>query len=151
MTGRIRTLNKHLKGHDKELFCQQNGERIDIMRYAHRTQRYEFDGKCLIHVQRVPQWVLSLTDNWYATGIPREWGVEPVIKKLKSMDAWTRTRIVEEAEDLYEEANNQIARNRRSEIESFASDYRSDFKKATEDINLANISKRSIFEKQGVK
>ena len=34
------------------------------------------------------QFILALTDDWTLNGNPVEWGIEPLLNKLKAMDAW---------------------------------------------------------------
>ena len=150
MRGEAKTLNRYLKRLDSELFAQDNGERIDIFRNAYRANQYEVNGSVLAHLVKVPQWVLSLTDTWFATGTPRSWGIEPVLHKLRSMDAWTRVRIIDEASELFDKENESKAREQTNKFESIAIEQKSAFKKVADSLNLSNVKKTSIYEKKGV-
>ncbi len=88
---RIRSLNRHLKSYDRELYCQCTKlPRIDVYRRS-------LDGLS------APHFVFALTDNWTVSGVPVEWGIEVVIQRLKAIDLWNNGTTLEDLEKQHEE------------------------------------------------
>ena len=98
------------------------------------------DGSTLWFFRPDHHFVTALTDIWTIRGKPVDWGLEPIMKRLDSLDLWRRDIVsdIEEQERKREESN---ARDRMTKNEAFLSDFRSQFAKATSDINTANMNK----------
>lgn len=118
-------LTKALKDHDDALLARKGD-----------------DGK--IHVYRKGQQslhhIFSLTEDWTTHSRAVEWGVEPIIQRLKAIDTWNHDvagRVIDEElkADRGKEAD------RRNTYESFLLDIRKQFAKATNDINTGTLNK----------
>jgi hypothetical protein len=121
-------LTKELKKHKSDLICKRGD-----------------DGKLHVYQERGLEDVLvcSLTDDWQTTGEPVEWGLLPILNRLKAHDlasdgghefwSWFRdqNRKVDESKE----------RALKNSVESFLMDFRPQFAKATNDVNTANLAK----------
>lgn len=139
MDARVKQFNQSVKVYDRKLFVVRvsNGM-IQIHREGERLEDSDLPEE--IESRRpFPQLILCLTDDWTLQGQPVEWGLEPVLKKLRSMDSWTQERIFK---DLYEERErNQKTKqqSRKNEYRAIAMDMRKDFARATNDINTSTL------------
>lgn len=140
---RIRVLNKGLRAHDSMLYARrEDNGMVNVYRKGIRWDALEFQGNTLQYVREQPVFVLALTHNWSLTGQPVEWGIEPVISKIKESD-FQRTGVLacdelakerEKAKELRDRAN-------RNDIAARAYDLRGEFAKATNDINTSSMEK----------
>lgn len=85
-----------------------------------------------------PKFILALTHNWTLKGYPVDWGIEPVMQKLRDMDAWSHdvySEVVSEREsrDYWEKRSNL------NEFKAAASEARSGFAKALNDVNTSTM------------
>jgi hypothetical protein len=78
-----------------------------------------------------PQFILALTDNWKLDGNPVDWGVEPLGRMLRSMDAWNNDSYFSEMVKRREMEEEDRNRMRMNEFRAIAADSRRDFAKAT--------------------
>lgn len=85
-----------------------------------------------------PHLVFALTDNWSVKGTPVEWGIEPIIAKLKECDSYQRN-IVEDLIKSYEKADRAKQREFRNNAEAFFSHERKRFAQAMDGINTSQI------------
>lgn len=150
MEGRVRYLNKHLKKYDSKLFCARAGDKIDVYRNVYRQDVYKIGDETLIHLVEVPSHVLSLTEDWTVTGRPVDWGVEPLLQRLRKMDTWNH--------DSWSEAEAGAERNRalkkrrlKNKLDDIGYEVQPYFKKAADEFNFSNVSKESIFKKLEIK
>lgn len=128
MDSRLKSLNRALKNYDSKLYAE----------------RRHTDGKILIMRKSdfnvsAPHIIFPLTENWKMDGRPAEWGIEPIIARLKAHDLWRDDTFVTnflKEEDKYNEGRD---RDRKNSIESFLYDFRSQFAKATKDINTSGM------------
>lgn len=88
MFNRAMRLTAIVKAVDKALYAKRNGEMLQIWRKSH--------GVDPSHGKTVDNFVLALTDSWTISGKSVDWGIEPLMKKLREMDAWTRVTLYEE-------------------------------------------------------
>lgn len=127
-------ITKELKKHKSDLFCKLGD-----------------DQKLHIYQERFPEdiYVCSLTDNWNKNGEPCDWGILPIINKLKAHDMasdggvefWNM--IVKD----YEKNAESKRRDFDNSVESFLYEFRPQFARATNDVNtacLAKLDKRRI-------
>lgn len=129
MNGRVRALNRHLKEYDRELYCQvTNGERVDV----YRQNRDKLSP---------PHYIFSLTENWSLKSQPAEWGIEPVIARLKAIDLWANGVTVEQLAEDDEKRKASSRRGFRNNIEAFMGEFRRTFAKATDSINTSLLPK----------
>lgn len=144
-------ITSEIKKLDHKLFCERESDLFIVKRKKSIPRVFELeDGNTLTYFQEKPHNVLYLTHNWSFKGEPVSWGVDQVIMKLNSIDTTKRDMFRE-----MEEKNNQIdessERHMRNEIEAWASDSHSAFKKDLSDINTSNVEKidlRRLKDKQ---
>lgn len=141
-------ITRAIKFHDRELYCARNKQ--DIMCIYREIISYEkyFLGEkeWLLFSKSSPYFVFALTHNWKTNGRPVDWGIEPIMARLKAMDLWRR----DVAEDLireYEKDEASLVRDRDNSMESFLYEFRDQFKKTFSDVNTSNLSKINNKEK----
>lgn len=142
MDTRLREINRELKSYDRDLYADriQSGM-VQIYRKSVRWESFKYDNFTFHYAKKNPQFILALTDNWLLTGKPAEWGLEPLIQRMKEMDQWRDdgqyARLVKERERQEEDKE----RSKRNNIRAIASDLRKDFAKATNEINTSTLEK----------
>lgn len=127
--GRVQNITREVRMHDECLYAQETKPgRIDL----YRKNRNGMEP---------PHYLMSLTDNWQATGRPVDWGVEPILSRLRAMDLWRDDNFVERfvADSEKEDASRERAR--KNSVESFLYDFRSQFAKATNEINTSTLER----------
>lgn len=147
MDSKVRTYNKYLKEMDKELFAQRDGRFINVYRYSPRSKSFGLsNGDVLTYYVKTINHILVLTDNWMYTGNPVDWGIEPLMRKLRAMDTWTRNGMIEDMELAREYRDKSKKREQRNIHESVAKEIRSEFKKGSDQINFANSKLKTNFK-----
>lgn len=132
---RVDEITRALRSYDPCLYAQNTHEnRIDI----YRKNRESISP---------PHFLFSLTDTWQTTGRPVEWGVEPLMNRIRAMDLWRDDQFVEKWIAQHEKAQESRDRDRRNSVEAFLYDFRSQFQKATNDINTSTLEK--VHRKEG--
>lgn len=91
--------------------------------------------------EHLPIFIFSLTDDWKPSGKPVDYGIDTVLNRIKAHDLWRDDSFVENYIKNHEKVQESKDRARRNSIESFLYDFRSEFNKATKDINTANLNK----------
>lgn len=140
---RVDQITSAVRAYDSKLYCRANEVgKLSVYRKSHRIETYDLgEGKVLHFIRPAPYFVFALTDNWKASGRPVDWGIEPILARLKAIDLWHRD-LAEEIIQQEEKHAQSVARDRRNSIESFMYDFRDTFKKATNDINTATLEKK---------
>ena len=139
---KVESLTRNLKRYDSQLYAEKDESNNVISIYRKRV-RYEvcaWDGGHLLYSKPDRFLIFSLTENWKSNGVPTDWGIEPVMARIKAMDLWNRD-IASDLTKSYEKRKESEKRNQDNNIESFLYDYRSQFAKATNDINTSTLSK----------
>lgn len=124
------------------LYAEMKEGRIDIFRRTYGHDAYDVDGSRILFIKEIPYRVFCLTDTWNAWGKPVDWGVEPVMAKLKAADLWARD-IVSESNNHNSKVDASQDRSRKNNIEAFVKDNRRAFAKSWEHINTSNMDKRT--------
>jgi len=101
----------------------------------------EWDDFKLLNLREDKQFIFALTDNWLASGKPRDWGIDFVLQKIKSIDALANERFLEEIDAENERIEKSRARSLKNEMEAFWSHERRRFAKATDGILTHSLSK----------
>ena len=145
---RERTITKALKRYDEKLYAtkDKNGV-ITIHRASTTYDVFDWEGGKLYVTRPFGHHIMSLTHNWQVTGTPVDWGLEPVLCRIKAMDLWNNDRVVEQLMADHEKVDKSKARDFSNTVESFLYDFRSQFAKATDGINtgtLAKLDKRRL-------
>lgn len=142
MGARVQRINRELQWYDRELFASELAPgNVRIYRKARRWDCHAWGG-AVLKISRVqPLLVLSLTDNWSMNGNPVEWGLEPIMDRLKEIDDWRNPRRHEELEKKEQRRDEIKKQSQRNELKATAYDLRREFAKATNDINTATVEK----------
>lgn len=142
MDSRIRLLTKHLKGWDRDLFASRMEDgSIHISRYHTYWVPFEFDEKKFLYAKQCPVFVIALTDNWLVTGKPVDWGIEPLMRKIMEMDQWRDDSMYDNLVKDRERKEENRKREFRNNVKALAYDLRTEFAKATNDINTSLLAK----------
>jgi hypothetical protein len=126
--------------YDPKLVAKSKYGRIDILRKGFRYVPYEINGQVILVLNEDNWPVLSLTNNWKNDGRPVEWGVEPILAKLRSMDLWKRN-IADEAIKAKEKKSESQERGMDNNLEAFWKDNRRLWAKNFDQVNRSNISR----------
>lgn len=140
--GRAKVVTSYIKRFDPLLFCEKSGDgKLCVYRKGQRIESYDVDGVVIGFVRPAPYLVLSLTDTWNLNGKPREWGIEPIMNRLRMSDTWSRDVAKESIESIekFDESKERAIDNH---IESYLKDVRREFAGVTNDINTANLNKK---------
>ncbi|MCA2656866.1 hypothetical protein [Microcystis sp. M061S2] len=86
-----------------------------------------------------PHFIFPLTKDWTMRTEAAEWGLEPLMLKLRESDGWSRSDIVDRLEAEYLKAEESKRRGLKTTAEGFFADNRSQFKKAFGDINTSSM------------
>jgi hypothetical protein len=82
-----------------------------------------------------------LTHNWRPQGNPVEWGILPILARLKQSDLWKRD-IVSDIEKNEERIAKENDRDRQNKTEDFLYDFHAKFKKTFSDVNVSTMEKK---------
>lgn len=130
-------LNKEVKAFDSLLYAiRASNGMLQVYRQPIRAVANLFEST---DFNPNPLLVLCLTDTWTIQGKPVEWGLEPVMERLRSMDQWQSGISYEEfckQRDLGESNEKRAFTN---EVRARAMDVRKDFARLTDDINLSTL------------
>jgi hypothetical protein len=145
-------ITRAIQGHDRDLYAKKVGSMIQIFRKCKEYRRETLDhGITLWNLIRNDWLVMSLTDTWGARGKPVEWGILPIMARIKALDLWNSDNVSKEFFEQEEKDEKSKERDFKNNVESFLYDFRSQFAKATNDINtstLNKIDKRRLGEKK---
>lgn len=146
MRNRLARITSEIKKYDRALFCSETSEGIPaIFRKTVRQEVFDMseDEKAsLVVFKDSHQLVFPLTDTWKVTGKIVDWGIEPILARLKAMDLWNNESLTEDLIKSYEKTEQTRAKDHRNNIESFFSDMRGTFKKDWSDINTSSMAKK---------
>jgi hypothetical protein len=139
---RAERISKALRAHDDKLFCRRSPDGIlSVYRKGERVEWFVTeDGSRLGFLRPDHHMIFCLTDTWGMKGQPKDWGIEPILHKIRASDLWHRD-IAAELEEQDEKATKSAERTLRNNNEAFLSDQRGAFKKAFADINTASMDK----------
>lgn len=147
--GRAERVTEAVRYHDYKLFCARNAEgKLCIYRKGHSLESYQLgENTSLTFVRPTSDLVCALTHNWQVTGYSVDWGIEPIMARLRDMDLWNRD-LASEIIAKEEKAIESRERDRMNHTESFLYDFHSQFKKTFSDINTSNLSKKPKRKKE---
>lgn len=124
MGSRIKKLNQALKTYDRSLYAKVDDRGVTCV-YRRSLKSFSLDPQTHL--------IIPLTDTWKFNGNPVEWGVEPLMTQIRSMDTWKsefhdsmfkNRKIEEESKE----------RDQKNQIRDLAGEIRKDFAKETNDI-----------------
>lgn len=139
----VRRLTSELRKHDKNLFIKtnRNGVRI-VYEMGKIVEYFDYEGMKLGVVRSNPKFVFALTDNWTINGRPVEWGLMPLLDKLRESDMALNHTLIQDLEKQDEEIEQSKKRDRMNQTEAFLYDFRNQFKKTFSDYNVSTLDKR---------
>lgn len=142
---RLNKLEKALRKHDHKLRVKRSHTgKVQVFRLTKRCEWVSVDNIKVGFLLDSFDYVLSLTDDWSANGNSVEWGVEPVLARLKAIDLWSNENFMEEFLKQDKEVEESKKRDFHNNTEAFLYDFRNQFKKTFNDVNTANMSKTDI-------
>ncbi len=139
--GRAERITEVIKAYDSKLFCKSEDGKLCIYRKSQRIESYDLNGTLYHFVRPSCFWILSLTHNWRMDGDPADWGIEPIMKKLKMGDLWHRdlaSEVIRQEEKHLESTQRHLD----NESEAFLKDYRRKFARTFNDVRVANMAKK---------
>lgn len=146
MKMRLATITKEVKKHDRELYCDELPSGIPaIFRRTVRQEVYDLDDRGkekLVVFKDSPHLVFALTDDWSVRTEIADWGLEPIMSRLKAMDLWNNKSFMDDLIKSYEKTDEAKAKDRRNNTESFLYEFRDHVKKDWKDINTASMAKK---------
>lgn len=143
--GRAERITAQVKLRDRELYCERDKEgKLCVYRKSLRWEIYRLkNGIALQFARPAPHFIFALTHNWAMNGRPVDWGIEPILARLKAIDLWNRdlaSDIIAEEEKTLESA----ARARTNSTESFLLDFRKQFARTFNDVNTSTLAKKPL-------
>lgn len=152
MSHRARRITDAIKGYDYKLYAKMDADGIiRIYRQCKELQKVQATSDVAVwNVIRNDHLVMSLTDTWGRNGKPVDWGILPIMARLRAMDLWNSENLATEFVKSEEKDEISRARAMRNSTEAFLYDFKDQFKKATSDINTSNLSKRAFNKRLGV-
>lgn len=117
-------------------------EQVHIKRKSKRYNVHRIDQESyLLSLVEDGDFLFALTEDFSTKTNPVEWGVLPILQKLKEMDRWARG-----GEDLFDEMwkhnekiDESVSRARSHVLEDSLREMHRGFKKATNDVNTAGL------------
>ena len=122
---RADVLTRYLKKYDKRLRAKWAGDEMIHILFSDANEN---------------QLVMSLTDNWSASGKPVPWGIEVVLLRLRQINA-SESDHISEIKKRREEVERSQKRDFRNKIEDGLIESRRDFAKSFNDINTSILDK----------
>ncbi len=134
---------KALRSYDRELYVGRTMDGVACV--FRRSKRFvpvcELGGVPLSALIEDKQFVFALTENWLATGRPRDWGIDFILNRVREIDAQANERFFEEMDQLNKRVDESRKRSLKNEMEAFWSHERRRFAKATDHILTHSLSK----------
>ena len=139
---RQRLITKAVQQYDKNLFCDVNYKGIlCIYRKSKTYDLFDVDGGKLFVTRPLKQYVCALTDTWNELGKPVDWGLLPIVNRLKAIDLASNPRLFEDLISSYEKAKESEERDFKNNVESFLLDFRKQFARSFNDVNTSTMEK----------
>lgn len=153
MNWRDKRITDVIKSHDPMLFVQTNhfGTK-QILRKNYRFIKYDLDdGSTLLNQVPDHQYIMALTEDWTPKTPNVDWGLLPILKRLREIDGWNSESVKDnDLVKMQEQIDKQKDKALDNKIESFAYEWRDSFKKGFSDINTSNMNKIDKRKLKGV-
>lgn len=137
MDYRVNTLNKHVRNYDQDLFLKRDSFGvIHLYRKKREMKFFEHDDQKYGYSCDNEQYIMSLTRDWKASNRGVDWGIEPLMRRISEIDSWRDDTGYDQFckhRELHETYKKQSLKN---ELRARASDIRSDFARATNDVTV---------------
>ena len=140
-----------VKRHDPKLFVNKDDfGRMNVWRESYELRPYFVNNATVYCLESAPHYIMSLTHDWQMTGKPCEWGVDPLLNRLRAMDTWSATSFVNaEMEDVNAKIDQSKQRDMNNKLEAAAYESHAVFKKTFSDVNVASMNKIDKRRKKG--
>lgn len=137
-------INRNLKRYGYEYYAARNCNGVLCVYRKHKRMAVaaEWDNFRLIDLIDSPEFVCALTDNWRTNGVPREWGADIVLSRLKDTDLRDDPHLIEKMDEANERVRQTRAKDFRNMTESCLLESKSALQKAFSGINTSTLSKR---------
>lgn len=145
---RIRALNRELKFFDQKLYAVKTEQGlVQIYRKGIRWESFDTGFGVLFYSRSDPHYILSLTDDWSLHGEPVDWGIEPLLARLREIDEHNQDVLgrIHEENRKKEELRKRAYSNERK---AMAYDLRRDFARAVNDVNTSTLEKVDLRRKK---
>jgi len=147
MAHRARRITDAIQTHDALLYAKDDKGVIRIYRKCKEYQPEQLTpGIAILNVIRNDHLVMSLTDTWGVRGTKADWGIEPIMARLRALDLWNSWNLAEQFFKDEEIDAKARARKMKNSTEDFLYDFKRSFQKSTNDIVVSNLSKRTNFK-----
>lgn len=132
----LKKINQALRKYDRDLYALR--EPVGVINVFRQGRRIDDSmiPDCLEYLEILrpnPQYLFSLTNNWNLNGTPVEWGLEPIMYKIREMDSWSHEISLDDMRRKREWADREAERIRVNEFKAVASELRRPFAKITND------------------
>lgn len=142
MYDRVKRLTEVLKSHDRALYASRSSNgMIQVWRQADRWEASLIPEGAENPDRPCPQFILPLTDNFKLNGKPVEWGLDPLLRMIQSMDSWSQEDILGDVTKTRESEKRVRERSRNNDIRARAYDMRREFARSFNDINTSTLAK----------
>lgn len=122
------TIENAIQDYDRDLYLDEGRDGLLIV-----MRKVDALHKSMVDSGPLAQPVFYLTEDFTMDTKPVPWGIEPVMTKLRSMDAWAVDFTYEDIRKKRERVKEDKERANRNELRARAADIRRDFAKATND------------------
>lgn len=139
---RIDRITREVKKYDRHLYCALDGKgRPAIYRKGYKWTSFMYND-CVIHHQiRDDYNVMTLTHDWSQRGQVVDWGLEPIMQRLRAIDCWQSDSEINAFEKTNEEYEAKKDRHLTNKTEDIAREMAPVFKKTFSDVNTASMAK----------
>lgn len=132
-----------LKRHDRDLFCRLEAD--GFYKVYLKSARYEtYEVNCKVVSFLVPdfKFVVALSDTWSIRGKPVEWGLLPLMEKIRSIDSQNKDAEMYQLEEQFRKTSEAKERDFNNKTEAFLYDFHSQFAKTFKDFNTSTVNKK---------
>lgn len=144
MNTKLRQISRLLKRYDSDLKVKSYLDGALALTRKRRTFEFYRDRSAGFALWFARDWddlVLPITHTWTETGIPVDWGIEPILSKIQQLDGWRDDTDYDRFCKQRERAEADKKRAHKNEMKALAADCRKEFAAATNDINTSTIAK----------
>jgi len=135
-------ITTEVRKYDSKLYAKKEDGVIHIYRKCKELRKeWLADGVPVLNVVENPYRVMSLTDTGNIRGKSVDWGIDPILAKLRAMDLWNSGIGVEHFKEEHEKAEKSKERDFANSTEAFLYDMKSAFAKSVSDVNTSNLTK----------
>ena len=101
-------LTEVVKKYDPKLFVKRgDDQKLHLIRDRIRWNTFYYNDVCYRYSQSDPFQIMSLTDDWSANGQAVDWGIEPLMARIREIDSQRSSEIIDRinlAHELREES-----------------------------------------------